>query len=550
LSNSKKVLFTGIVYKEEYAMNLNKKIERIADESTSDQVSVIVQMKPEKNDLNQYLEATSDAIAKRSSIVSARALLPPRKELLKMNTKGVITPASRRRLQQLPSSSTAMLLASLVFDAVVNNEELISSGLNALQPLLQSNFVKTIVAEHNRQRTRKPTNESEPVHFWSSSSAVLDLTKDELKKLPTEVPRIADIYPNRTVKMPPVSKAEDLPRVVTDNKSNTWGLAKIGALSAWGVFGAKGKDVLVAVLDTGIDPDHPDLKGKIAGFAEFDRSGAEVPGSNENIRDAGEHGTHCAGIIAGGNASGRWIGVAPEAKILAGMVLTSDAEGEPIYGTDAQILGGIEWAIKSGAHVISMSLGGLRMTADVLDVYTRAVINANRKGIPVVVSVGNEGSQTSCSPGNDYFAFSVGATDVSDRAAGFSGGRTQIIENSRYISPQYLPMIFSKPDVSCPGVSIYSSVPNKTKETNNSWAALSGTSMAAPHVSGAMALLLSDPTTIAADLEGIQRVNFLQALLTSTVEELGESGQNHRFGYGRIDILRAFGYASELGYLK
>jgi subtilisin family serine protease len=537
-------------------MYLDRKIERIADESESDNVSVIVQMKSENNELNQYLESTSEAISKRSSIVTARALLPPRKELLRMNKKGTITPASRRKLQELPSSSTAMLLASLVLDAFTDNQELTTAGLNALKPLLESDFVKNIVAENNRKKSKKSSkdsvtnpDESEPVHFWSSSSAVLDLTKDQLKRLPLEVPRISDIYPNRVVRIPPVSKADDLPRVVTDNKSNTWGLAKIGALSTWGVFGAKGKDVLVAVLDTGVDGNHPDLKGKIAGFAEFDRKGTEVPGSGANIRDAGEHGTHCAGIIAGGRASGRWIGVAPEAKILAGMVLTADAEGEPIYGTDAQILGGIEWAIKSGAHIISMSLGGLRMTADVLDVYTRSIINANRKGIPVVVSVGNEGSQTSCSPGNDYFAFSVGATDFNDRAAGFSGGRTQIIENSRYIRPEYLPMIFSKPDVSAPGVSIYSSVPNKTDESKNSWAALSGTSMAAPHVSGALALLLSNPTTIAADLEGIQRVNFLQALLTSTVEELGESGQNHRFGYGRIDILRAFGYANELGYI-
>jgi subtilisin family serine protease len=162
-------------------------------------------------------------------------------------------------------------------------------------------------------------------------------------------------------------------------------------------------------------------------------------------------------------------------------------------------------------------------------------------GIPVVVSIGNEGSQTSGSPGNDYFAFTVGATDASDRAAGFSGGRTQIIENSRYISQEYLPVVYSKPDVSAPGVDIFSSVPG------GSWEVMSGTSMATPHVAGAIALLLSKPTTIA-DLEGIHRVNLLQTLLSSTVQELGESGQNHRFGFGRIDVLRAFGYANELGY--
>jgi subtilisin family serine protease len=353
---------------------------------------------------------------------------------------------------------------------------------------------------------------------------------------------VADIYANRTVKVPPVFKATSLPLVVEDNKCYTWGLAKSGALASWGAFGAKGKDVLVAVLDTGIDPDHPDLKGKIAGFAEFGRDGAKVADNLTTPRDSGDHGTHCAGTIVGGNASGRWIGMAPDAKILAGMVLKPD-EGStrPIYGTDAQILAGMQWAMSKGADIISMSIGSLRLAADVVDTYSRAIINANRLGIPVVVSIGNEGSQTSGSPGNDYFAFTVGATDASDRAAGFSGGRTQIIENSRYISQEYLPVVYSKPDVSAPGVDIFSSVPG------GSWEVMSGTSMATPHVAGAIALLLSKPTTIA-DLEGIHRVNLLQTLLSSTVQELGESGQNHRFGFGRIDVLRAFGYANELGY--
>ena len=229
--------------------------------------------------------------------------------------------------------------------------------------------------------------------------------------------------------------------------------------------------------------------------------------------------------------------MAPQAKILAGRVLQQGS------GTDAQILAGIDWAIKSGAHIISMSLGGLQMTAGVLDTYTRAIINANSVGIPVVVAVGNEGSQTSGAPGNDYFAFTVGATDHLDRAAGFSGGRTQIIEQSRYIDTRFLPLIYSKPDVSAPGVDIYSAV------RNGKWEAFNGSSMAAPHVAGAMALLLSGRSTILRDVHGAERAELLQNLLISSVTELGESGQNHRFGYGRIDALRAFGYADELGYV-
>src|SRR5206468_4512434 len=138
--------------------------------------------------------------------------------------------------------------------------------------------------------------------------------------------------------------------------------------------------------------------------------------------------------------------------------------------------------------------------ADVLDTYTRTIISANRVGIPVVAAVGNEGSQIVGTPGNDYFAFTVGATDAEDWAAGFSGGRTQVFVTSRYIQPQYLPLVYSKPDVSAPGVDIYSSVPG------GKWEAWNGTSMATPHVAGAMALLLGAPTKIA-DQPVAQRAN-------------------------------------------
>lgn len=298
---------------------------------------------------------------------------------------------------------------------------------------------------------------------------MLQLSKDDLKAL-KQIPNVADVFPNRTVKMPPVAKSQKLPRVVEDNKANTWGLAKTGALAAWGAFDARGEGALIAILDTGIEPDHPDLKNKIEGFAEFDGKGRLVTSKLSDAYDSDAHGTHCAGICVGGNESGRWIGMAPKAKVLAALVLKKGT------GTDAQILAGMQWAIDNGAHVINMSLGGLRLTADVLDTYTRTIINANRVGIPVVVAVGNEGNQTTGSPGNDYFAFTVGATDSEDWAAGFSGGRTQVFSSSNYIDPKYLPLVYSKPEVSAPGVDIYSSIPR------GKWEAWNGTSMATPHV--------------------------------------------------------------------
>jgi hypothetical protein len=120
-------------------------------------------------------------------------------------------------------------------------------------------------------------------------------------------------------------------------------------------------------------------------------------------------------------------------------------------GTDAQVLAGINWAVTTGADVVSMSLGGLTLGPDIPSTYTAAIVTCLRAGIPVVTAIGNEGEQTSGSPGNDLFAFAVGASDPRDLPAGFSGGRTQVIRQSAIIPPDQLPLPYSKPDVSAPG---------------------------------------------------------------------------------------------------
>jgi subtilisin family serine protease len=212
-------------------------------------------------------------------------------------------------------------------------------------------------------------------------------------------------------------------------------------------------------------------------------------------------------------------------------------------GTDAQILAGLQWAIQKGVDVISMSLGGLTLGPDAPPTYETTIYNAALAGIPVIAAVGNAGNQMSDSPGNDFLAFSVGATDYRDHAAGFSGGRTHLVRQSKIpLPPDVLPFTYSKPDVSAPGVDILSSVPKHT------WKVANGTSMATPHVAGAIALLLS-ATNIRQKLgKSIVKTNTIQDLLIGSVEELGEVGQDHRFGFGRVDVLRAIGFAEQLGY--
>ena len=159
------------------------------------------------------------------------------------------------------------------------------------------------------------------------------------------------------------------------------------------------------------------------------------------------------------------------------------------------MLAGIDWALERNVDVISMSLGALVIGPETPGTYTRAIVECFLRGVAVVAAIGNEGDGTSGSPGNDLFALTIGATDVDDVVAGFSGGRTQIVTESTVIRPELLPLPYPKPDVGAPGVAVESSVPG------GGWAILSGTSMATPHTSGAVALLLSATD----DLAGVGR---------------------------------------------
>ncbi|MCZ6697392.1 MAG: S8 family serine peptidase, partial [Planctomycetota bacterium] len=418
--------------------HLAKQVEQIIDEGKGATRSVIVQMKTDGRETRALLETASQAVRHRSMLSTPREVLPPAISVLKAPRTGKRGAAKRRELREAEQSMVSQVASRAVKS--ITQKVLRDAGLGFLEPLISSDLVMEAISRSSRgaRKKRKSLKRSVP-QFWSSASAVLELSKDHLHKLPREVSKIADIFPNRTLKVPPVVEITSLPKNVDDNKTSAWGVHAIGALSAWGAYGSRGKGVKVAVLDTGVDAKHPDLRGKLSDWAEFDRLGRMVSGSRPH--DSDQHGTHCAGTIAGGRESGQWIGVAPEAKIAGGLVLKRGS------GTDAQILAGLQWALEVGSDVISMSLGGLRFGPDVLDTYSNTFISANRLGVPVVVSIGNEGSQTSGSPGNDYFALAVGATDHKDRAAGFSGGRTQVIRESRFIKPDFLPLVYSKPDL-------------------------------------------------------------------------------------------------------
>ena len=505
--------------------HLKRQIEKILDEGRGASRSVIVQMAPAQAEHEEAMRVSKRVAERRAVVMSARELLPPPAKVLnRRKTKKV-----RKELLGLNNSMASQMAATC---SGRSREQLKTEGQLSLAPLMGSDTFKACVAIQRKKKSRRQY----PKAFWSSSSVAMNITKDLLASLPDDVPDVVGVFENRKIKLPPVTEVSEsaLPRNVVDNKTSAWGVQAIGAMSVWGAYGAEGQGTKVAVLDTGVDPNHKDLVGRMnaSDFAEFDASGNRVTGAN--ARDTGQHGTHVAGTVAGGDADGQYIGVAPQAKIAGGIVLPGGG------GTDAQILGGIEWAIERGVDVINLSLGGLSLSPDVFDTYTQAFLTANQSGIPVAVAIGNDGSQTSGSPGNDILAFAVGATDSSDYAAGFSGGRTQIIRESNVIRNDILPLVYTKPDVSAPGVAVKSAIPG------NKYATWNGTSMATPHVAGAIALLLS--ATSLKDQPASERAFLIQDILLGSTEELGEAGLDARFGFGRIDVLKAVGYAWELGY--
>ena len=495
-------------------------LERILDEGSGNRRSVIVRMKLPEKDEETLLGVVVHAIQRRALLLSARDLLPAHPGRL-VGPAGE-TPSDRSGEALGEDGGVAGPVAATAIRQV-SKRGLRSRGLKSLRPLVSS--LLELKQETHGARS-----------FWTSKCVVLQTTKDDLAKLNRllDEPLIGDIYPNRTLQVPRLVELNTLPSRVLENKASAWGIHAVGGLAARGAYGAGGRGVKVGVLDTGVDASHPDLEGKVADWSEFDANGEEVPDSRPH--DTARHGTHVAGTIAGGRASGRWIGMAPDAKLAVAIALDG-VKG----GTDAQVLAAIDWAVERGVDVLNMSLGGMTLGPEVPSTYTEAILTSLRAGIPVVTAIGNDGQQITGSPGNDLLSFSVGATDYRDCAAAFSGGRTHVIRESGFVSPENLPLVYSKPEISAPGVAVYSSVPG------GKWAAFNGTSMATPHVAGAMALLLS-ATSIKKRVAPTNRAFLVQDLLTGSVEELGEIGQDHRFGFGRLDILQAIGFAREKGF--
>lgn len=278
-----------------------------------------------------------------------------------------------------------------------------------------------------------------------------------------------------------------------------WPLSTIGAQSAWDRDTGGTNPVLVAVLDTGVDATHPDLKGRVVdGFDWVDQ--------DTDPTDEDFHGTAVAGVIAAdtnnrvGMAAVSW-----GARVLAERVLDGDAGGD-----DCSIAAAILDATTSGVDVINMSFGG---AGDCPFALQSAVDQAHNFGVVMVAAAGNDyrrGNPVQ-TPANCIGVIGVGATDRSDRIAPFSERNSTV-------------------DITAPGVHVLSTYRDPRNGTH-AYAYLDGTSMSAPMVAGVAALIRSrHPTWSKQQVE---------ARLFSTAKDLGKKGPDNTFGAGRLDAGRA-----------
>jgi len=278
-----------------------------------------------------------------------------------------------------------------------------------------------------------------------------------------------------------------------------------GAPKAW-ESGYDGNGVTVAVLDTGIDAEHPDVAGQLDEAVSF------VPG--EDVLDYNSHGTHVASTVLGTGFASEGLnkGVAPGARLLVGKVLSNEG-----YGQDSWIIDGMEWAAQH-AKIVNMSLGGTD-PSDGTDPMAQAVNQLSEEtGALFVIAAGNTGAVGIGSPGSADAALTVGAVDKSDNLAWFSTRGPRFGDSGL------------KPDLVAPGVEIVAARSQYASQGSGSYIGLDGTSMATPHVAGAAAILLQRHP----DWTGEQ----LKAALVSTTMKLDHI-KPFEGGSGRLDVAAA-----------
>ena len=307
------------------------------------------------------------------------------------------------------------------------------------------------------------------------------------------------------VSAPPAAASND------PGSTDQWALKRVGAEAAWKA--GRGAGQVIAVIDSGVDLGHEDLAGKLV-------PGWDFVEDDDDPQDGYGHGTHVAGIAAAASGNGIGVaGVAPDAKIMPVRVLDGDGRG-----TLADVIDGIRWAVDHGATVINLSVGGTGQ-AVLGPGFDDAVREAWDRGVVCVVAAGND--YVLSSGFADEPALVVAATTATDGKPDYSSG----VGRARW-------------GLAAPGGAgrLVSSAEDRLEEDvlstwfdpvtgPNQYATMAGTSMASPHVAGAVAILRG---------LGLPPAEAVDRLLT-TATDIGPSGADATFGAGRLDLAKAVG---------
>ena len=298
---------------------------------------------------------------------------------------------------------------------------------------------------------------------------------------------------------------------------NQWGLARIGAEKAW--TRTTGAGVRIGIVDTGVDLTHEDIAGKVVESISCVGSGGDVAKCRGSAQDDQGHGTHVSGIAAAYKDNGKGIaGVAPDAQLVVAKVMTAQGTGQ-----GADVTAGIKWVVDHGAKVVNLSLGdpAQPITALISENELKEGIDyAWGHGAIAVVASGNSGTGLGIEASNfgDMNAIIVGATGPDDKPASYTtstGGAKWAVAAPGGAADK------KKDD------DIYSTFWIKGQQ--NAYTYLAGTSMAAPHVTGAIALLLG---------EGLTQQAAVTRLLDTADKGVGCEA-NSQTCRGRINLARA-----------
>jgi subtilisin family serine protease/N-acetylneuraminic acid mutarotase len=372
--------------------------------------------------------------------------------------------------------------------------------------------------------------------YWIANAILVEDGSPELAQRMVAVPAVTELHEVTGYELPELVPGESTAAAA----SVEWGIDAIRADQVWADLGARGEEVVVANIDTGVAYDHPDLVDRYLGnrgeggfdhdYHWFDPSSICDSGSDPAPCDNHGHGTHTMGTMVGGEAGGTAIGVAPGARWIAAK--GCEATGQVGCSTPAVLAAG-QWTLaptdRNGEnprpsrrpHIVNNSWGA--NTGPVADPFYDQIVDAwLAAGMFAVFSNGNDGNRgcfTAGSPADSANAYAVGAHDIENQLAPFSsrgpgaGGTV-------------------RPHLTAPGVAVRSSIPN-------GYTAANGTSMAAPHVAATAALMWSAAPSLVGDVTGTRELLNQTAVDTEDLTCGGTPENNNMFGEGRLDAYAA-----------